>query len=46
MNEKIYESPALNRILEKEIILMNIPSIVATRVLNPQPNEIVLGKKK
>jgi len=42
MPEALYEAPSLNAELTDAIFLQNLPSIVASHVLNPQPGEAVL----
>ena len=42
MTEAVYAAPSLNAELTDAIFLQNLPSIVASYVLNPQPGEIVL----
>jgi len=42
MSEALYEAPSLNAELTDAIFLQNLPSIVASHVLNPQPGEAVL----
>lgn len=42
MTERVYKLPSFNDVLEGEIFLQNLPSIVAARVLDPQPGERVL----
>ncbi|KAL6646447.1 hypothetical protein ACP70R_018055 [Stipagrostis hirtigluma subsp. patula] len=42
MTDRVYKLPSFNDVLEGEIFLQNLPSIVAARVLDPQPGERVL----
>ena len=42
MTEAVYVAPSLNAELTDVIFLQNLPSIVASYVLDPQPGEIVL----
>ena len=42
MTEAVYVAPSLNAELTDAIFLQNLPSIVASYVLDPQPGEIVL----
>ncbi|XP_048539942.1 rRNA (cytosine-C(5))-methyltransferase NOP2C [Triticum urartu] len=42
MTERVYKLPSFNDVLEGEIFLQNLPSIVAARVLDPQPGEQIL----
>jgi len=42
MSEALYAAPSLNAELTDAIFLQNLPSIVASHVLNPQPGEAVL----
>ncbi|WVZ93309.1 hypothetical protein U9M48_039298 [Paspalum notatum var. saurae] len=42
MTERVYKLPSFNDVLEGEIFLQNLPSIVAAHVLDPQPGERVL----
>ncbi|KAK3121563.1 hypothetical protein QOZ80_8BG0656340 [Eleusine coracana subsp. coracana] len=42
MTERVYQLPSFNDVLEGEIFLQNLPSIVAARVLDPQPGERIL----
>uniref|UniRef100_A0ACD5TGN8 Uncharacterized protein n=1 Tax=Avena sativa TaxID=4498 RepID=A0ACD5TGN8_AVESA len=42
MTERAYKLPSFNDVLEGEIFLQNLPSIVAARVLDPQPGERIL----
>ncbi|KAF8701822.1 hypothetical protein HU200_033143 [Digitaria exilis] len=42
MTERVYKLPSFNDVLEGEIFLQNLPSVVAARVLDPQPGERIL----
>ncbi|XP_062192180.1 rRNA (cytosine-C(5))-methyltransferase NOP2C isoform X3 [Phragmites australis] len=42
MTDRVYKLPSFNDVLEGEIFLQNLPSIVAARVLDPQPGERIL----
>ncbi|KAK1608458.1 hypothetical protein QYE76_032131 [Lolium multiflorum] len=42
MTERVYKLPSFNDVLEGEIFLQNLPSIVAARVLDPQQGERIL----
>ncbi|KQJ96231.1 hypothetical protein BRADI_3g21700v3 [Brachypodium distachyon] len=42
MTERVYKLPSFNDVLEGDIFLQNLPSIVAARVLDPQPGEQIL----
>lgn len=42
MSEALYAAPSLNSELTDAIFLQNLPSIVTSHVLNPQPGEAVL----
>ena len=42
MNDSLYEAPPLNGILPSLVFSQNLPSIVCSHVLNPQPGEHVL----
>ncbi|KAG2578362.1 rRNA (cytosine-C(5))-methyltransferase NOP2C-like isoform X4 [Panicum virgatum] len=42
MTERVYKLPSFNDVLEGEIFLQNLPSVVAAHVLDPQPGERIL----
>ncbi|XP_031383950.1 putative methyltransferase NSUN6 isoform X2 [Punica granatum] len=42
MNNKVYGLPSFNNVLEGEIFLQNLPSIVTAHVLDPQKGERIL----
>ncbi|CAO2163570.1 unnamed protein product [Urochloa humidicola] len=42
MTERVYKLPSFNDVLEGEIFLQNLPSVVAACVLDPQPGERIL----
>ncbi len=42
MTELVYSAPALNGVLPSVIFPQNLPSIVCSHVLNPQPGETIL----
>ncbi|KAJ4809504.1 S-adenosyl-L-methionine-dependent methyltransferases superfamily protein [Rhynchospora pubera] len=42
MTNRVYHLPSFNDVLEGEIFLQNLPSIVTARVLDPQPGEKIL----
>ncbi|KAJ3709337.1 hypothetical protein LUZ61_013042 [Rhynchospora tenuis] len=42
MTNRVYRLPSFNDVLEGEIFLQNLPSIVTARVLDPQPGERIL----
>eukprot|EP01117_Protostelium_nocturnum_P005949 TRINITY_DN2141_c0_g2_i1.p1 TRINITY_DN2141_c0_g2~~TRINITY_DN2141_c0_g2_i1.p1 ORF type:complete len:305 (-),score=72.06 TRINITY_DN2141_c0_g2_i1:3-917(-) len=42
MNEPVFSSPPLNGILPDILYLQNLPSMVVSHVLNPQPGETIL----
>ncbi|KAG9448007.1 hypothetical protein H6P81_014135 [Aristolochia fimbriata] len=42
MRKRVFELPSFNDVLEGEIFLQNLPSIVAARVLDPQRGERIL----
>uniref|UniRef100_A0A0D9X765 SAM-dependent MTase RsmB/NOP-type domain-containing protein n=1 Tax=Leersia perrieri TaxID=77586 RepID=A0A0D9X765_9ORYZ len=42
MTERVYNLPSFNDVLEGEIFLQNLPSVVTARVLDPQPGERIL----
>lgn len=39
MNSRVYELPSFHNVLEGEIFLQNLPSIITAHVLDPQPGE-------
>lgn len=42
MNNKVFDLPSFNNVLEGEIFLQNLPSIIAAHALDPQKGERVL----
>ncbi|KAJ3683407.1 hypothetical protein LUZ60_013634 [Juncus effusus] len=42
MTDRVYNLPSFNNVLEGEIFLQNLPSIVTARVLDPQAGERIL----
>ncbi|KAG8087165.1 hypothetical protein GUJ93_ZPchr0010g9490 [Zizania palustris] len=42
MTERVYRLPSFNDVLEGEIFLQNLPSVVAANVLDPQQGERIL----
>ncbi|AQK50028.1 NOL1/NOP2/sun family protein [Zea mays] len=42
MTERVYKLPSFNDVLEGEIFLQNLPSVVTARVLDPQSGERIL----
>ncbi|XP_074656528.1 tRNA (cytosine(72)-C(5))-methyltransferase NSUN6-like isoform X2 [Tubulanus polymorphus] len=42
MTEPLYDAPSLNDLLPSMVFSQNLPSVVCSHVLNPQPGEIVL----
>ncbi|KAF3336646.1 putative methyltransferase NSUN6 isoform X2 [Carex littledalei] len=42
MTNRVYRLPSFNDVLEGEIFLQNLPSIITARVLDPQPGEKIL----
>ena len=42
ITERRIELPSLNGVLEEQFFLQNLPSIVTSHVLNPQPGDLVL----
>ncbi|XP_031132405.1 putative methyltransferase NSUN6 [Ipomoea triloba] len=42
MHNRVFELPSFNELLEGEIFLQNLPSIIAAHALDPQPGERIL----
>ncbi|KAG9132191.1 hypothetical protein Leryth_017052 [Lithospermum erythrorhizon] len=42
MNDRVFKLPSFNELLEGEIFLQNLPSIITAHALDPQPGERIL----